>query len=200
LTSLVASSRSRLTVVGVFLAGVVVIGLVVAHVSSGSGPTNLSVDDPVGKIQAIPAAHRVPAKVLAGPLLGGGRYDPATDAGHVTVINAWGSWCEPCRAELPILRRLALATYPTTVHFLGLDVEDTESGGQSMVRQYAVPYPSIFDADRLVYTSLAPSMAGTGTPGTVVIDAEGRIAATVIGPVDEAAMSAYLRQLATEQP
>lgn len=185
--------------VGVWLVGVVAIGVVAALLASASGGSSSAVD-PVGKIQAIAADHRVAAPRLSGPLLGGGTYDPAAYAGQVTLVNAWGSWCAPCRAELPVLRRLAQAAYPAPVKFLGIDVEDTTAGGEAMVKQYAVPYSSVFDADRTIYDAFAPTLAGTGTPGTVVIDARGRVAATVIGPVNEGAMATYLRELAAEQP
>jgi thiol-disulfide isomerase/thioredoxin len=186
--------RPWLLVVSLWLVGVVVIALVVAYVA-GSTRTGTA-DDPVGHVEAIPVGKRVPAAQLSGQLLGGGTYDPATYAGHIRVVNAWGSWCEPCKKELPILRRLALATYASPVDFLGLDVEDSMADGQAMARQYAVPYPSIYDEDRTLYDALAPLIAPSGVPGTVVIDAQGRVAATVIGAVNEAELSAYLKQLA----
>ena len=198
-----------LAVAGLWLAGAVVIGLVVALVAhaSGSGGTasgsasgSTGAVDPVGKIIAVDASRRMAARPLAGPLLGGGTYDLSAHAGHVTVVTAWGSWCEPCRAELPVLRRLAAATYGAPEDFLGIDVEDTVAGARAMVAQYSIPYPSLFDADRSLYTGFAPTLAGDGTPGTVVIDARGRVAGTVIGPVDEAAMTTFLRQLVAERP
>ncbi len=194
-----------LAVAGLWLAGAAVIGIVVALVAHASGSsgraggTATSVVDPVGKIIAVDPSRRLAARPLAGPLLGGGTYDLAAHAGHVTVITAWGSWCEPCRAELPVLRRLAASTYGAQVDFVGIDVEDTVAGGQAMVAQYSIPYPSLFDADRSLYTGFAPTLAGDGTPGTVVIDARGRVAGTVIGPVDEAAMTTFLHQLVAER-
>ena len=195
-----ARAGSGRKIFGIWLGGVVFMGLVfavVAHLAAGS--PSASDTDPIGKIQQIAAAQRVAAATLSGQLLDGSRYDPAAYAGHVTVINAWGSWCEPCRKELPILRRLASSTYPATVSFLGLDVADTRSGAQAMVKQYAMPYPSLFDPDKAAYVALAPSLA-ENVPSTVVVDARGRVAAIVIGPVHEAAMSAYLRELAAEKP
>jgi thiol-disulfide isomerase/thioredoxin len=198
--------RGRLVAVAIWLGGVIVIGLVVAHLAS-AGPTtsfgstsSAGPADPVGRIQAIPAADRKPAAALAGPLLGGGTFDPAAYAGHVLVVNAWASWCTPCKAELPAMRRLATATYPAAVRFLGIDVEEASMGdGQAMVRRYAVPYPSLYDEDKTIYAALAPPiMAASGVPGTIVIDARGRVAATILGGVPEAALSAYLSQLAAE--
>jgi thiol-disulfide isomerase/thioredoxin len=193
-----SGSRSRLKILAVWVAGLVVIGLVVAYFASRSPST--SADDPIGKILSIAKADRAPAGKLAGPLLGGGTYDPSAYAGHVLVVNAWGSWCTPCQEELPALRRLAQASYPAPVRFLGIDVDDTTAAGKAMVARYQVPYASVFDAERTIYVAFAPTLAGLGTPGTVVIDAQGRVAATVIGPVHEAAMLAYLKALAAEKP
>lgn len=195
-----ALSSPRRKILGIWLGGVVVLGVlsaVVAHLAAESPST--SATDPIGKIQQIAADHRVAAATLSGELLDGSRYDPAAYAGHVTVINAWGSWCTPCQKELPVLRRLASATYPAPVRFLGLDVADRQSSAQAMVKQYALPYPSLFDPDKTAYVALAPSLA-ENVPSTVVVDARGRIAAIVIGPVDEAQMSAYLDEVAAEKP
>lgn len=196
--------RPAVTVMALWLVGVVVLGLVLAHLVGGtSGGTSggtaaaAAAADPVGRVESIPADKRVAAAPIAGQLLGGGRYDPAVFNGHIRVVNAWGSWCTPCQKELPALRRLALATYASPVDFLGLDEEETSmADGQAMVRRYGLPYPSIYDEDRSIYDALAPLIAPSGVPGTVVIDAQGRVAATVIGAVDEVALGAYLRQLA----
>jgi thiol-disulfide isomerase/thioredoxin len=201
-----SGTRSRrgpaLKVAVVWLAGMVVIALVAVHLrggfssaSSATASTGASAGDPMGQVEAIASAKRVRASTLAGQLLGGGRYDPAAYAGHIEVVNAWASWCTPCQKELPVLRRLALARYATPVEFLGLDVQDSMADGEAMVRRYGLPYPSIYDEDMSVYDALAPLIA-SGVPGTVVIDAQGRVAATVIGAVDGTKLAAYLRQLA----
>jgi len=209
--------RSAATVVAVWLVGVVVLGLVIAHLvggtaagtaaatattavtATGTAAATAAAADPVGRIEQVPAGQRVPAAPIVGELLGGGRYDAAAFAGHIRVVNAWGSWCTPCRQELPALRRLALATYASPVDFLGLDEEETSmAAGEAMARLYHLPYRSIYDEDKSMYDALAPLIAPSGVPGTVVIDAQGRVAATVIGAVNEAALGVYLRQLAAQ--
>ena len=59
-----------------------------------------------GPTPAHPAVGRtvgdLPLTLLADP----SRRLP-TFAGHVTLLNFWGTWCPPCRRELPGLVRLA---------------------------------------------------------------------------------------------
>jgi len=62
--------------------------------------------------------------VLAGDLVAGGSYDPATYKGKVTVVNFWGSWCAPCRAEMPGLVKAYDELNKDGVAFLGVNVRD----------------------------------------------------------------------------
>jgi thiol-disulfide isomerase/thioredoxin len=45
-------------------------------------------------------------------------------AGKVVVLNIWGSWCGPCRTEMPELQRVYDRTKDSGVQFLGIDVRD----------------------------------------------------------------------------
>lgn len=202
-TGAATAQRSRWRVVGVWLAGVIVLGLLAGWLAGrDNGSERVTVDDPVGRLVAIAPDHRVPAATLSGTLLGGDTFDPAAYAGRIQVVSAWASWCEPCKAELPVLARMATASYPAPVQFIGLDVEEGSiADGQQMAARYGLTYPSIFDQDKAAYTAIAPPlMSASGVPGTVVVDAQGRVAATIIGPVDETELTSFLGQLAAEKP
>lgn len=96
--------------------------------------------------------------------------------GRPVVVNFWGSWCIPCRTELPILAAAAKAE-GARVHFVGVDLEDTRAGARAMLRRYGVPYPSGFDPG----DSVASRFAVVGTPTTVFIDSRGHRVGTVPG-------------------
>ncbi|HVW16837.1 MAG TPA: TlpA disulfide reductase family protein, partial [Solirubrobacteraceae bacterium] len=84
----------------------------------------------------------------ANAILPGGRS--ALDArlralrGTPVVLNVWGAWCVPCRAELPLFQRAAIDN-AGRVAFLGVDTEDAASAAHRFLRQVPVPYPSYQD-------------------------------------------------------
>ena len=96
--------------------------------------------------------------------------------GRPVVVNFWGSWCVPCKAELPVLAEAARAE-GSRVRFIGVDLEDTRSGAQAMLRRYHVPYRSGFDPK----DSVASAYELGGTPTTVFIDSRGHRVGTAIG-------------------
>lgn len=114
------------------------------------------------------------------------------------VVNVWGSWCAPCKREQPDLQRAFTDAQPLGVRFLGLAVRDTAPNARAHLRRYGVGYPSILDEGlRLVarFRDLPP----TAIPSTVVVDRDGRVAATFLGPVGYDELMPMLRRLAAEQ-
>lgn len=135
-------------------------------------------------------AGAAPAFTLPSVYGGGAVVDLAALRGRPVVLNFWGSWCVPCRTELPILAASARAE-GGRVHFVGVDLEDTRSGAQGFLRRYHIPYPSGFDPG----DSVASRYAIGGTPTTVFIDSRGHRVGTVPGALTAARLSWWLDHL-----
>ena len=113
---------------------------------------------------------------------GGGRGSLADYAGKVVVLNFWGSWCEPCRTESPLLQRWhERLSESGRGSVLGVDALDVTSDALDFVDEFDLSYPMLKDSDEEVY----PDYGVVQFPETFVIDADGRIAAIRRGPVDE---------------
>jgi peroxiredoxin len=119
------------------------------------------------------ADQRPPARDVTGQLLDGGSYDVAADRGKVVVVNFWGSWCNPCRAEARDLQNTYVATRADGVTFVGVNSRDDRDAAKAFERG-RVTYPSIYDPDGKV--ALKFDVTQVSTPSTVILDRQGRIA------------------------
>lgn len=162
------------------------------------GSASAGTDD----LAPIAAARRVAAPDLAGSTLTGGRDSLAAYKGHVVVINIWSSNCGPCRAEAPGLAAVAASTRAQGVRFLGIDTRDySRTNGAAFAKRFALPYPSLFDpSGRQVLRFPRNSVNPQSVPATVVIDAQGRIAARALHILGEADLRRMLRPFLPASP
>ena len=112
--------------------------------------------------------------------------------GTPIVLNAWASWCVPCRLEAPELAAFA-AAHPE-IRMVGLNVNDEPSAAKAFAQATGMDYPQVVDANGSILATI-PGIPPAGLPSTVVIDADGRIAARIIGPVNGELESAVAQAL-----
>jgi thiol-disulfide isomerase/thioredoxin len=81
--------------------------------------------------------------------------------GHPVVVNQWGSWCPPCRAEFPFFAEIA-QQHAGDIAFVGVDIQDNRDDAEEFLEEFPVPYPSIYDRDAeavfaLAWTGVSPT-------------------------------------------
>lgn len=129
-----------------------------------------------GSPAPLAALHRHAGQLLEGESLG---HVLARLHGYPVVVNAWASWCPPCREELPLLARASLR-HGRRVAFLGADFNDEADHARRLLSEVRLPYPSVpASADDL--SSLAPM---EGTPTTFYLQPDGSLAGVHIGAYD----------------
>ncbi|MEU0470254.1 TlpA disulfide reductase family protein [Amycolatopsis sp. NPDC006131] len=118
-------------------------------------------------------------------------------AGKVVVINIWGSWCGPCRAETPELEKVFEQTHASGVQFLGIDVRDDRAAASDFVRDRYVTYPSIYDPSGRTLLALN-GYPRSVVPSTIVLDRRHRVAAIFLTPLIASDLLPVVQRVAAE--
>jgi thiol-disulfide isomerase/thioredoxin len=110
--------------------------------------------------------------------------------GQWVVVNYWATWCAPCRKEIPDFSRMHDARDDITV--LGLAFEDTDiETFEEFLAEYPASYP-ILQVD--VYDPPAALGAPRALPTTYLVDPQGRVVETWIGPITSDRITARVDQ------
>ncbi len=147
------------------------------------------------------AERRPIAEISGESLLEEGRQIRLSDfAGQVVVLNIWGSWCVPCRAEMPELQRVYEQTRGSGVRFLGIDIRDgVRSAPQDFVRNLGITYPSIYDPPGRSLLALQ-GYPRSVVPSTLVLDRQHRVAAVFLEQLTESDLLPVVRGIAEDSP
>ncbi|MFD4143764.1 TlpA family protein disulfide reductase [Streptomyces sp. NPDC058572] len=168
--------------------------------SGGGGDTNFVTN--TGGIDTVAKGKRVAPNKLAGETLDGKQLDVAGFKGKVVVLNVWGSWCGPCRAEAPYFAKVAKETKDKGVQFVGINTRDTEKGPAiAFEKDYGVGYPSLYDPIGKLLVNGFPrgSLNPQSVPTTIVLDREGKMAARSLKELDDEGLRKMLDPLIAEK-
>jgi thiol-disulfide isomerase/thioredoxin len=135
-----------------------------------------------GIITSVKAADRKLPGEVSGRTLTGEKVSLADFRGKVVVVNVWGSWCGPCRAEAPMLAQASRDLAGKGVVFLGIDSRDpSKDAAKAFVRRFDIPYASLYDQQGGTLLAFRGTLTPNSVPSTVVVDPQGRVAGSVLG-------------------
>jgi thiol-disulfide isomerase/thioredoxin len=147
-----------------------------------------------------PSSRGVPGPLSGPDLMDTNRTISVDDfAGQVVIINIWGQWCGPCRAEVSELQQVYDATRGDGVALLGIVVRDNNiQAPRDFIIDRKISYPSIYDPAMRTMIAFGGKYPTTVIPSTVVLDREHRVAAVFLRELLDDDLLALVRRLAAE--
>lgn len=115
-------------------------------------------------------------------------------AGKVVVINFWAPWCPPCREEIPGFIRLHEKYADKGLVFVGVAL-DEQDRVQAYVDEVGIHYPILLGGPEASQLSTVAGNRLGGLPYTLVLDRDGKPAATYTGAVAEQKLEALVAPL-----
>ncbi len=101
--------------------------------------------------------------------------------GKVVLVNFWGTWCGPCKAEMPSLNNLYKAFKDKGFAVLAISTDSSEKPVRSFVAERGISFPVLMDKDKTVYSD---KYAVIGLPMSFLIDRNGIVVGRVVGEVE----------------
>jgi cytochrome c biogenesis protein CcmG/thiol:disulfide interchange protein DsbE len=103
--------------------------------------------------------------------------------GQVVLVNVWGTWCVPCRVEMPSIDSLYQQLAPKGLKIVAVAVDQSDGGPSQMkdirdfVKQYHLNFDVLYDTSGAIQTQYRT----TGVPESFVVARDGTIRRKFIG-------------------
>jgi len=152
------------------------------------------------------AAYAMPSALSADDLLGQRRPDftlsdingtpvSASDfEGNVWLVNFWATWCTPCVEEMPMLSRLQQEYSGQGVKIVGIALDD-ENRASEFAASMAISYPILVGQADVVITGRQYGNNTGMLPFSVLVDTNGIIQWTHLGPLTREELEHQIQQL-----
>ncbi|SHE62490.1 Peroxiredoxin [Seinonella peptonophila] len=115
--------------------------------------------------------------------------------GKAVMINFWGSWCEPCRTEMPAIQSMYEKYRKLGFVVIGINIAETDVAAAQFVKQYQLNFPIWMDRNREVVRlyRIGP------IPSSIFIDRSGKIIDSKDGPLVPSELEKQIRPLVFEK-
>ncbi len=114
--------------------------------------------------------------------------------GKIRLIDFWATWCAPCREEVPMLNDLQADYGDQGLLILAITDEETEVV-RDFVQEYGVEYLNLIGTGEI-----AEAYGVLGLPAAYLVDAEGRLVKSFLGPKPRRVLVEQIEALLGDQP
>lgn len=111
--------------------------------------------------------------------------------GQGVFLNFWGTWCEPCKKEMPAMDRQYTEYKNQGVQILAVNIAQSEFEVQKFIKSLNVHFPVVIDKTKSVMTAynIRP------LPTTILVNPEGKVEKIITGEMTEAQIASYMQSI-----
>lgn len=117
---------------------------------------------------------------ITGTLAQGGPFTTADWQGKVIFIDFWATWCTPCVAEMPNLKRAFEKYHSRGLEIVGVCLDDDAAEMKQFLQKKKLPWQTLASESAEQGGFNHPMAVFCGVqelPSTILIDAEGKVVA-----------------------
>jgi thiol-disulfide isomerase/thioredoxin len=118
---------------------------------------------------------------IEGSLLSGEKIDPAQFKGKVVVLDFWATWCGPCLAELPELKRVYEELHDKGLEVIGVSLDEERAELEAFLEEKRLPWPQLYpekDQPNGWENSFTRKYGISGIPTVFLIGRDGKLVST----------------------
>lgn len=144
------------------------------------------------KVEVLKEGDKAPDFELVD--LNGNKHRLSDYEGQGVFLNFWGTWCEPCKKEMPAMDRQYAAFKDQGVHVLAVNIAQSEFEVQTFIDTYGLNFPVAIDKTKDVMTqyNIKP------LPTTVLVSPDGKVKNIITGEMSEAQIVSYMESIKPE--
>ncbi len=131
---------------------------------------------------------------LSLPDLAGKEQSIGQWRGKVVVVNFWATWCAPCREEMPEFIRAQTEFGPRGLQFVGIAVDQADKA-ELFAKELGLNYPTLIGGFGAIELSKTLGNRLVALPFTVIVDRQGKVVHTQLGPLKPPQLRAIVSKL-----
>lgn len=116
---------------------------------------------------------------IEGTIMGGEKFDWSKYKGKVVLLDFWATWCGPCRAELPNVKKAYDKFHDQGFDVVGISLDDDQEKLSQFLATEKLPWTTLFSEDPAKQGWEGAAMTGifgiTAIPATFLIDRSGKL-------------------------